>query len=318
MLLMRPRRRVSGFTLVELLVVIAIIGVLIALLLPAVQQAREAARRSQCVNQQKQIGLALHNHHDTFGTFPAGSKWEHSDVCGDNKGAARMPWTVAILPFLEQNNLYEEFDIEAQFPWGWNDQYTTANPDQGGVNKDPARVVLTAYQCPSNPLSGSEKPVLDYLGVTGGGVAEDAPCGSGYGGSIVFDNGIFYTNSKTKFRDMTDGTTNTFMVGESIYFKGPNSNNETFTWASGWSGNKSAPSGGATVRAINSGPNVLSANDVNLWADSTLTFSSVHPGGAIFTMGDASAQFVPETIDLTIYRQLGRRSDGLPIGGLPR
>ncbi|MBA2113044.1 DUF1559 domain-containing protein [Bremerella alba] len=306
-----------GFTLVELLVVIAIIGVLIALLLPAVQQAREAARRTQCINNQKQLGLALHNHHDTYGNFPAGSEWALTDPCTDSKGSARVPWTVKILPFIEQNNLYEEFDITAQFPWGWNDDYTTAVPDQGPLNKDPARQVVEAYQCPSNPLSNNGLPVLDYMGVMGGGTTSDDICGSGFGGSRLYDNGILYLNSKTKFRDMTDGTTNTMMVGETIYFKGPQSSSEAFTWASGWAGGKSPASGTATVNAINSGPNVLSATNVNTWVETTLTFGSVHPGGAIFLMGDASAQFVPETIDLTIYRQLGIRNDGLPVGGLP-
>ncbi|UUO07370.1 DUF1559 domain-containing protein [Blastopirellula sp. J2-11] len=309
-----------GFTLVELLVVIAIIGVLIALLLPAVQQAREAARRMECTNNQKQIGLALHNFHDTHGQFPSGGEIDGDDACSGSKSRARAPWTVRILPYMEQNSLYEQFDLTEKFPWGWDDAYETPDPDQGAVNQGPAIQVITAYHCPSNPLSDNSTPVLDYLGVMGGGTeaSEYKACSSsGFGGSLIYNNGILYSDSKTGFRDIIDGTTNSFMVGESIYFKGPNSDDETFSWASGWVGGKSAPSGCATVRGINSGPDVLHETEVDLWADSTGTFGSVHPGGALFLLGDASVQFVPETIEINIYRQLGIRNDALPVGGLP-
>lgn len=311
-------RNRQAFTLVELLVVIAIIGVLIALLLPAVQQAREAARRMDCSNHLKQIGLALHNHHDTYGHFPAGVKnknnpnYSSSTWCSTTgaNSDARESWTVAILPFLEQNNRYELFDLDNAFTSSSNVPGVTANNNQ-------FKLANSAYQCPSDPASRDDWSQTSYYGVQGGGPAADESCSTQSGNRVFYRNGVLYFNSKTKFRDMIDGTSNTFMVGESKYCLTPTGRSDGIytSWASG---SKTDAYGSPYVLAaardqINSNPKVgLKFDTLNIM---TKLFGSYHPGGCFFLLGDGSVHFLPETMDLNIYRQLGKASDGLPTGG---
>ncbi len=188
-----------GFTLIELLVVIAIIAILIALLLPAVQQAREAARRSTCKNNLKQIGLALHNYHDTHRVFPPGSISQHGWLS-----------TTFILPFIDQAPLYQA--IKPNGPIVLTNAIILAR----------VRTVLPAYLCPSSAdpdasknssaqvrVAGIQYPIglSNYLAIDGNG---DLRCNYG----LSSFNGIFYQNSKTKIRDITDGTSNTVMFTE--------------------------------------------------------------------------------------------------------
>jgi prepilin-type N-terminal cleavage/methylation domain-containing protein len=182
MSLRRPR---MAFTLIELLVVIAIIAVLIALLLPAVQQAREAARRMSCTNKMKQIGLALHNHHATYGQFPNGSlvadspSFNQPNWC--TQGAATgagAPWSVLILPFLEQSPLYEQFDLTSPFT-------TTSNVPGAAINHQLFSVNNPAFECPSNPMSRKTWHTNSYFGVQGGGPPELESC-STQGGLRTF------------------------------------------------------------------------------------------------------------------------------------
>ena len=177
-----------AFTLIELLVVIAIIAILVALLLPAVQQARESARRTQCKNRLKQWGLAMHNYHELHKSFPMG------------KSAVRH-WTFRsmLLPFLDQAPLYKKIDFEHQ-PHCF-DIASTAGAD------NPMRVPLTFYFCPSDP--NSEQPFNGFLG-------EHMPgdfVGSS-GSSLASTDGIFYSNSAIRFASVTDGTSNTLAMGE--------------------------------------------------------------------------------------------------------
>jgi prepilin-type N-terminal cleavage/methylation domain-containing protein len=178
--------RRSGFTLVELLVVIAIIGILVALLLPAIQAAREAARRTQCSNNAKQIGLALHNYHDTHQAFPAGA-WNFSaagvtnDSCTAPASGRRAPWTVLILPYMEYQALYETADLEAQFVC------SNTEPPTSGPNREVWNTNVPTYQCPSFPTRAKNAPDNhgNYYGVMGGGptrrgIARAAIPGAGF------------------------------------------------------------------------------------------------------------------------------------------
>ncbi len=289
------RRRVRGFTLVELLVVIAIIGILVALLLPAVQAAREAARRMKCGNNVKQIGLAAHNYHDTFRGFPPGYI-----KIGSNP---RHGWAVFLLPFIEQANLYDTIAPQGQ-------ALSTAT-DQGGT-------VVEPFVCPSSTLPSHDTNGLakcNYLG------------NQGHNNSFSDDGGVFNQNSHIRFRDITDGTTNVFLVGES------EGSDATATGAAlafpVWMGPYPVTSvitefqrrrmvlrRGTHGAPINSGCTASGGCSPAL-------FSSRHPGGAHFAMCDASVQFIPETVELGtitgpnpngVFMKLIVRNDGSPVG----
>ncbi|UUO05610.1 DUF1559 domain-containing protein [Blastopirellula sp. J2-11] len=304
----------QGFTLVELLVVIAIIGVLIALLLPAVQQAREAARRMSCSNNLKQMGIALHNYHDTLGSFPAGyisaktdinysaSNWCDSMSTPVHGGHA--PWTVLLLPFIEQQNMYD------QFAWDGN-VYEHRFFDPGGQdvpspNKD-VLVPMEAYQCPSDAKIGENALRASYRGVQGGGPDSDSSC-QGHSSNVrrFYTNGTLYVNSKTRFADITDGTSNVMVIGENNH---PH-DSVGFSWAA--SGKND--SNGLPV-CLTGFRYQLNANPSGSWESFTSAFRSDHPGGAQFLFNDGSVHFLAETTDLTISQNLSKRSDGLPIGG---
>ncbi|UUO06780.1 DUF1559 domain-containing protein [Blastopirellula sp. J2-11] len=310
-----------AFTLVELLVVIAIIGVLIALLLPAIQQAREAARRMDCTNRLKQIGLALHNHHDAKGNFPAGVRnaknltYTSSSWCtGTGVDAdAREPWSVAILPYLEQINRYELFDVNAAFTTTENRPGSTGNHAQFKRNNP-------AFQCPSDPGTRDDWATTSYFGVQGGGTASEESCSNQSGNRVFYRNGILHFNSKSKFRDIVDGTSNTLMVGETKYSLTPTGRDDGIytSWASGTkTDNFGCPWVLAAARdQINSNPKVgLTDDTLNVMSK---LFGSYHPGGCHFLLGDGSVHFLSETIDLNLYRQLGKLDDQLPTGGFPR
>ncbi|MHC2066802.1 DUF1559 family PulG-like putative transporter [Bremerella sp. T1] len=309
-----------GFTLVELLVVIAIIGVLIALLLPAVQQAREAARRMQCSNNLKQIGLSLHNYHDVHLVFPPGwvgngTNWSSNTgsnkYCNSNGANHGAPWTVLILPFLELANLHDTFDFTATFSSNSND-----TPAPNG----PKQVRVDAYQCPTDP-AGSFFPLhLDYRGISGGGTdTNDGYCISS-NLRTFHRNGMFSGNTAVKFRDVIDGTTQTMMIGESRYFQ-----SQTELPNRGWATSPKMAGGlplscVTIVEPMNSLPPMpmpLSGSNVTttIVNSSTRQLGSFHPGGCQIALADASVRFLSETIDHTVSQYLATRNDGQVIGG---
>lgn len=328
------RRRLPGFTLIELLVVIAIIAVLVALLLPAVQQTREAARRTQCKNHMKQIGLALHNYHDSHGKFPIGAGYGLSNYAastgGINNAPRRAPWTVLILPYLDQANLYSQFDFSDRFKGCYNEEPTT------GKNHTASLTPVPAYHCPS---FNSPNDVLrtNYFGVMGGGADRAAWAHSTSKGRAFWDNGVLYINSKVALRDITDGSSNTIVVGETKYQLGPKAPNgaNRYGWASTIRGDTNT--NGGTLAAVtdvkinewngdgNEQDTSFTANNAankrgtvnGVDAEQNLqgrAFSSFHSGGCHFTFVDGSVRFVSENVSMTTLQYLAIRNDGQVVG----
>ena len=277
------KRQRSGFTLVELLVVIAIIGILVALLLPAVQAAREAARRMSCHNNMKQIGLALHNYHDTYNAFPMG--WIGLQAPNGPVYAQGDPgwgWGAHVLPFIEQRTAVSSF----------NDHLPITNV----VNQAARDLHLPVYRCPSDansqeffdlPDTGgsilARVPTANYVGMFG--TRELAECLLLGPGQQCVSDGSFYHNSSVRFRDFVDGTSNTLFVGER------SSKIESSTWL------------GAVPTADESFARILAItdhapNDPGGHLDDP---GSYHPAGTNFVFADGSVHLITETIDLTVY-----------------
>lgn len=293
-------RRRPAFTLVELLVVIAIIGVLVALLLPAVQSAREAARRTQCKNNIKQLAIAMHNYHDTLQYLPPGYISSNPGVPNNSTwcrtgGVQKAPWTVLILPYCEQTGLHAKFDFNIIFQ-------DTSN-QMNAVNG--AQVVpLKIYQCPSDIRLLKNKTWNSYFGVQGGGAAPD--CGntscSPANERGMYVTGMLYAGSRLGFRNATDGSANVFLLGESRY------------GGAAW-GASAKQDSCAYARNLAGAQDAINLHKTQGVHD-TRGFSSFHPGGCQFAMLDGSVHFVSQNIDLNMYRQLAQREDALPTGGL--
>ena len=277
-----------GFTLIELLVVIAIIAILIALLLPAVQQAREAARRTQCKNNLKQFGVAMHNYHDTNKSFPSG--WIQQPTATASSVSSWDPgwgWGALILPYLEQGNLHEKLGVTTiEFD-------LVDGTDDGTANPTPeTETVLAAFRCPSDPgadlnTNRGGHATSSYIGVNGSTTPHNFNPG----------NGMFWCNSRVRMRDIEDGTSQTFMLGE-IYRDEPERRGGI------WAGYYVTQKYGGVVYGMRNDPGDV-INGTNVF-----TFSSKHPGGAQFLAVDGSSHFVSENIDGTTYERLGHRKDG--------
>lgn len=312
MLNLRPIAKRMAFTLIELLVVIAIIAILVALLLPAVQQAREAARRSSCKNNLKQIGLALHNYHDTHRVFPPGWVLPCADSDPNHRFIGRNPaWGFYILPMLEQSAIYDLENFQASGCSGNSNLLTPPS------NATKTNETLAAFSCPSD-IKESRNP--DGFGTSSYVACRGNDARDGQDTSVGLQNGMFWTNSSVKMRDITDGTSNTLMVGEISWNQwwafGTNSNvRRGGTWA-GIRDHKRDDMVSRTVNAnfpINqsTGSGIGNTND---------GFGSLHTGGVHFVLADGSVRFISENIQSTntspigTLQKLGVRNDGLVVG----
>ncbi|HIM30807.1 MAG TPA: DUF1559 domain-containing protein [Planctomycetes bacterium] len=309
----RPLR--SGFTLVELLVVIAIIGVLVALLLPAVQAAREAARKTSCRNNLKQIALALHNYHDSVGSFPFG--W-------DQRGAG---WSTMVLPFVEESALYDSLIFQESGPGNWN--------FNGSPNEKACATMLEVSRCPSinNSLHRTNQGIpgrvpASYRANAGSEASCDDTSRITIPGTKGLENlrqdGIFYACSKIKFRDILDGSSTTLMIGESETLVGFVKDGQAmdFWWIGSPQADPCRCDGGTGgteftefVATTIVGINFRKFNPAASGRLMEMAFGSYHPGGAQFAFCDGSARYIGQGVDKVIYRGLGSRDGEEVVNG---
>jgi prepilin-type N-terminal cleavage/methylation domain-containing protein/prepilin-type processing-associated H-X9-DG protein len=313
---LRNRKPRTGFTLVELLVVITIIGILIALLLPAVQAAREAARRAQCCNNMKQLGLALHLYNESIGMFPPAAH-----TIGSTGGYPRFSWSALILPYLEANNTYAQINFQYNY-----------NTTQNAVA---IRQFVSAYQCPSAaPL----KYTTCCAGIPGSGQswpsAEDAAesnysavstdrdtsldngngVGNGAANTLIRNTskpdpatstGAMYDNSATTMADISDGTSQTLLLGERVPFA------DNDPWKASV-GPAYCPGGVCEVGAMWAAENRITTF-FGINKNSTVVQNGVqsgHPGGANFAFADGHIVFLSENTNQLILSQLTTRKGG--------
>lgn len=317
----RQSRERLGFTLIELLVVIAIIAVLIALLLPAVQQAREAARRAQCKNNLKQIGLAVHNYHDTYLTLPPGFI---RDGIANSEG---WGWHVFVLPYLELGNLYDRLDPSH---YRLRDVLAGSNPNLAtpAERQEILQASLSVFVCPSDGNDGLAHQNRHFgggLGNAAGGLGQFRPGLSNYVGNWgtrpfaqVTSNadpfGAFFYNSRVRLADISDGSSNTILVGERESKVG-----RAGTWIGSRNPN-GAGSRGIYVIVANSMPVINASNPPYIWSENDGAgegYSSEHTGGAHFLFADGSVRFISENIE---HNQAGANSASPPdsIGTLQK
>jgi prepilin-type N-terminal cleavage/methylation domain-containing protein/prepilin-type processing-associated H-X9-DG protein len=308
----RDRRLHTGLTLLELLVVVAIVGFLAAMLLPAIQRAREAARRTTCNNHLKNLGLALHNYHDAHGVFPFG--FDQRETL----------WSAMILPQIDQGIIYNTLIFQESGPGNW---------DADSANELAACTLIPVFRCPSMALpehvddnpSGSlmeGRVPISYRACSGSNgwsdtsetLPSDAPPGSLALDSVLL-NGVFFGDSRIRISDVIDGASSTILLAESYtepYFVKDGQAMDywrlgapqTGTWVAGGTGGTEFSEGIGSA-----GPRINSRLDQSVpGAVMEVSFGSYHPAGATFCFCDGSVRFLTETIYLAVYRALGSRA----------
>ncbi len=318
----------GGFTLIELLVVIAIIAVLIALLLPAVQQAREAARRSACSNNLKQIGLALHNFHDRSKKFPAGAENQVCPASNSNCTSGWIigtTWMVHILPMLDQAPMYELYDFDLAYNSAANLQFASfnmvpiyycpsgQNPEQSNGRSGNSAEASGGIRNYSTHYYGVMGPNLrtgtnqDYIFqgqtyryVVGNSTTNGAFSTSGMLGQYRDSPGSVTTKFHPTFSDMLDGTTNILMVAERSMTLPSTQANDYRSWTRGNNG------GSGATKNVAFPINSTFYNGSNNFND--ISFGSNHPGGCFFLLGDGSTRFISENIDFGVYITISSRA----------
>ena len=303
------RDRKSGFTLIELLVVIAIIAVLIALLLPAVQQAREAARRTQCKNHLMQIGVALNNYMLAHGVLPSGTQNDTGPIQSKEGGGYHMGWMTQILPYVDQQNAYNRIDFSQTV-------YATSNV--------PVRQhQITLFKCPTDPLSGNATAATtNYCGIH-----------NDYETPIDVDqNGVLFLNSSIHYEEIRDGSSNTMFVVETRIGSG-----SSLGWMSGTRSSLRnmviARSNGKPLASGSGGPKPNLDLSYDVHPDSTRNpgntaanrrddaaiqsnpdyvggGGSFHAGGGHSLLGDGAVRFISQTTNVRLLRNLAHRADG--------
>jgi prepilin-type processing-associated H-X9-DG protein len=296
---------------VELLVVIAIIGILIALLLPAVQAAREAARRSQCTNNLKQIGLGLHMHHDRDKYFPPGHYSPQGGTSCNNGSEAT--WVTYILPFLEQEPAYDQIDWNYGFGCGQNQVVTD--------------LFLTTFHCPSDkkPASSSTFARGNYVANNGIGPMREWTITQGANAlpPVSREGGVFYMNSNIAIAELLDGTSQTAMVSEIRVakpgdFRGVMHYPENPLYHHNYTPNTLVPDEIRSSLCVTE-IRVPCIGTSTAWNNRAviMTARSYHPGGVNLALGDGSVRFVQETIQLDIWRAIctPKAAAGEPVVG---
>ena len=294
----RYRRKRTGFTLIELLVVIAIIAVLISLLLPAVQQAREAARSASCKNNLKQLGLALHNYHDSHLAFPPGYLYREDPL--DSANTAGFSWGAMILPFLEQGPLYDQFDWDL--------------PVYDAANREAREEHLSMFLCPSDPVSSNrwvtmatERFAMASYAASFGPPDLDA--------DQEQRDGVFSRNSRTRVKDVKDGLSNTLFVGERVNgpFRNGGAHGNHFEYETTWAAavrddmDPTDDHGHMVLFQTGHVPNDPDSDDRDV--------SAPHQGYAHFLLGDGSVRPINAHIDFDLYTALGTKAEGEVIDG---
>ncbi|WP_013630533.1 DUF1559 domain-containing protein [Rubinisphaera brasiliensis] len=323
-----PNRCRRGFTLIELLVVIAIIAILVSLLLPAVQQAREAARRSQCKNNLKQLGLAMHNYHDVYTTMPIGSL-----------GVLANSWALAILPQLEQQSVFDKIEL------GINGASSVTGPNAAVLDGFKPSV----FWCPSSATNRTHTRIttgntvkmatMSYIGISGAcASATDASDPTGRGRCVAGTqgygcaNGMIVPNASLKFRDATDGLSNTLLIGESSAWGETStgtkvdirSSSEWGAW-SGSASNGTPPALGTGTYKWNANPYCRNVTSIRYPVGTRLQITgsggnyhdgvnnalhSEHKGGAQVLRGDGGVAFLSDSMSVEVLRDICIRDDG--------